>query len=51
MNKITPAQMAKQRTRHSLVDHENFSYLLPSIKLMIITRRTTTYSTTMQTNG
>ncbi|QCE14590.1 hypothetical protein DEO72_LG11g1593 [Vigna unguiculata] len=43
--------MAKQRTRHSLVDHENFAHLLPSIKLMIIVRRTTTYNTTIQING
>ena len=31
--------MAKQRNRHSLVDHENFAHLLPSIKLMIIARK------------
>ncbi|QCD89421.1 hypothetical protein DEO72_LG4g365 [Vigna unguiculata] len=49
--KKTPAQMAKQRNHHSLVDHENFAHLLPSIKLMIIARRTTTYNTTMQQNG
>jgi len=46
MNKITPAQMAKQRTRHSLADHENFAHLLPSTKLMIIARRTATYKQT-----
>ena len=39
MNKMTPAQMAKQRNRHSLVDHENLAHLLPSIKLMIIARK------------
>jgi len=38
-NKITPAQMAKQRNHHFLVDHENFAHLLPSIKLMIIARK------------
>jgi len=37
--KKTPAQMVKQRNHHSLVDHENFAYLLPSIKLMIIARK------------
>ena len=31
--------MAKQRNRHSLIDHENFAHLLPSIRLMIITRK------------
>ncbi|QCE00568.1 hypothetical protein DEO72_LG7g1858 [Vigna unguiculata] len=50
MDKITAAQMAKQRTRHSLVDHENSAHLLPSIKLMIVARRTATYNTTMQQN-
>jgi len=39
MKKITPAQMAKQRNHHSLVDHENLAHLLPSIKLMIIARK------------
>jgi len=34
--KKTPAQIAKQWIHHSLVDHENFAHLLPSIKLMII---------------
>ena len=40
--KKTPAQMAKQRNHHSLVDHENFAHLLPllpTIKLMIIARK------------
>jgi len=37
--KKTPAQMAKQRNHHSLVDHENFAHLLPSIILMIIARK------------
>jgi len=37
--KKTPAEMAKQRNHHFLVDHENFSHLLPSIKLMIIARK------------
>ncbi|QCD96808.1 hypothetical protein DEO72_LG6g1518 [Vigna unguiculata] len=31
--------MAKQRNRHSLVDHENLAHLLPSTKLMIIARK------------
>jgi len=39
MKKITPAQMAKQRNHHSLVDHENLAHLLPSIKFMIIARK------------
>ncbi|QCE03273.1 hypothetical protein DEO72_LG8g1297 [Vigna unguiculata] len=43
--------MAKKRNPHFLVDHENFAHLLPSIKLMIIARRTVTYNTTIQTNG
>ncbi|QCE03750.1 hypothetical protein DEO72_LG8g1776 [Vigna unguiculata] len=30
--------MAKQRSRHSLVAHENLAHLLPSTKLMIIAR-------------
>ena len=34
----TPAQVAKQRNRHSLVAHENLAHLLPSTKLMIIAR-------------
>jgi len=37
--KKTPAQMAKQRNHHSLVDHENLAHLLSSIKLMIIPRK------------
>jgi len=39
MNKINPAQKAKQRNHHFLVDHENLAHLLPSIKLMIIARK------------
>ena len=31
--------MAKQRNRHFLADHENLTHLLPSIKLMIIARK------------
>ncbi|QCE01564.1 hypothetical protein DEO72_LG7g2862 [Vigna unguiculata] len=46
MNKITPAQLAKPRTRHSLADHENFAHLLPSTTLMIIARRTAPYKQT-----
>jgi len=46
--KRTPAQMAKRRNHHSLVDHENLTRLIPSIKLMIIARRTATYKTTIQ---
>jgi len=49
--KRTPAQMAMQRNHHSLVGHENFAHLLPSITLMIIARRTATYNTTIQING
>ena len=34
--------MAKMRNRHFLADHENLAHLLPSIKLMIIARKSTT---------
>jgi len=34
-----PAEMAKQRSHHSLVDYEDLAHLLPSIKLMIIARK------------
>jgi len=34
-----PAQIAKQRNRHFLANHENLAHLLPSIKLMIIARK------------
>jgi len=39
MKKINPAQMAKRQNHHFLADHENLAHLLPSIKLMIITRK------------
>ena len=39
MNKINPAQKAKQRNHHFLANHENLVHLLPSIKLMIIARK------------
>jgi len=39
MNKINPAQKAKQRNHHFLAGHENLAHLLPSIKLMIIARK------------
>ncbi|QCE06144.1 hypothetical protein DEO72_LG9g1155 [Vigna unguiculata] len=40
-----------QQNLHFLADLWNLAHLLPSIKLMIIARRTATYNTTIQTNG
>jgi len=39
-----------QRGRHFLADCGNLAHLLPSIKLMIIARRTT-YKTTIRQTG